>query len=195
MIKPIVLLGKDVLRQNASEVDTNSENTKQLIQDLWDTLAATPGCGLAAPQIGVSSKVFVASIESNNPTKRVGYIVSMEDGKTHYFSKFHKVFVNPKIIEYSTQKSICEEGCLSIPNIHENVERSEAVHIRYFDKNGKEQEEIYGGFVARIIQHEYDHLNGAVFTDKVAPLKKLLIHNKLRKIIKRKIDPSKYETI
>jgi len=171
MIYPIYVFGQSVLKKRAEEIEEGTDLT-QLISDMYETMYNASGIGLAAPQIGKSIRIFVVD---GAPTEEEG----MED--------FKKVFVNPQIVEESGKKWAYEEGCLSIPHIRENVSREDTITIKYFDENWKECEEEYDGLKARIIQHEYDHLEGILFTDHLAPLKKRILKGRLKDISKGKV--------
>ncbi|KUK20426.1 peptide deformylase, partial [Pseudothermotoga lettingae] len=141
MVKKIRLLGDPVLRKKSKNVERVDETTISLIKDLFETMYATDGIGLAAPQIGVSLRIFV-----------------MDDGKP-------RVFINPEIIYKSEEKEIAEEGCLSVPEVFEDVERSKEVIVRYMNEHGEEVEESFVDYSTRVVQHEYDHLQGILFID------------------------------
>jgi peptide deformylase len=173
MIYPIVLYGHPVLRQPTKDVE-RSTDTKELIQDMFETMKQAQGIGLAAPQIGKSLRLFVVdgTILEDEP--------AMQD--------FRKVFINPVVIEELGEVWEYEEGCLSIPNIRENVARREKLRIRYYDEDWNLREEDYYGLKARIIQHEYDHIEGRLFIDYLTPLKKRLLKSKLADISRGKVE-------
>ncbi|MBK9254773.1 MAG: peptide deformylase [Saprospiraceae bacterium] len=169
MILPIYAYGQPVLKKKAENIDANYEGLAKLIEDMWETMYHASGVGLAAPQIGLSIRLFIAdSIQVMEEEKKVGGI--------------KKVFINPEILEETGDLWSYEEGCLSIPNIRGDVERTKVVKIRYQDENFIEHIEIYDGINARVIQHEYDHIEGVLFTEKLKPLKKKLIQGKLKNI-------------
>lgn len=172
MIYPIVVYGDPVLKKKARNIEKDELDLKQLLEDMFETMEAASGVGLAAPQIGKSIRMFVVD---GSPLEEK----SMED--------FRKVFINPEIVEETGGKWEYEEGCLSIPHIRENVTRPETVRIKYFDENWEEHEDVYEGMKARIIQHEYDHIEGILFTDKLTPFKKRLLKGKLQNISKGKV--------
>ncbi|MEO1053023.1 MAG: peptide deformylase [Bacteroidota bacterium] len=172
MIYPIVVYGDPVLKQRAVDIEEGEVDVKALSQDMFETMEAASGIGLAAPQIGKGIRIFVVD---GRPLEEEG----MED--------FVKVFVNPEVIEETGDEWGFEEGCLSIPTIREEVFRPETVRIRYFDENWEEHEEEFDGMKARIIQHEYDHLEGILFTDHIKPLKRRLLKSKLQNISKGKV--------
>lgn len=167
------MYGDPVLRQRACDIAPGSDIT-QLIEDMFETMHNANGIGLAAPQIGKSIRLFVVdgSIIEDDP--------AMLD--------FKKVFINPVMLAEVGEHWDYEEGCLSIPNIREKISRKERVKIRYFDQERKLQEENFEGLKARIIQHEYDHIEGKMFVDYLTPLRKRLLKGKLADISKGKVD-------
>jgi peptide deformylase len=150
-----------VLRKKAKEVSQIDENVLSTIKDMFEVMYAEDGVGLAAPQVGVSLRIIV-----------------MDDGKP-------RVMINPKIVYKSEEKVVAEEGCLSVPEIFENVERSKEVIVRYKDESGVEREEKFVDYSARIVQHEYDHLDGILFIDLIPPERRAAIREKLLDIVKR----------
>ena len=173
MILPIYLYGQPVLRRETEEISKDYPELKQLIADMFETLQQADGCGLAAPQIGKSIRLFVvdgSELGDDYPDCR----------------DFRQVFVNPEIVEESEDTAVYSEGCLSLPGISENVVRPKTITIRYLDENFVEHEEDYTGFRARIIEHEYDHLEGNVFTDRISPIRRQFVKNKLTNIAKGK---------
>lgn len=173
MIYPIVMYGDPVLRKRAEDIKKDTD-LKQLIQDMFETMHVASGIGLAAPQIGKGIRLFIVDGTSLNDEEDM--------------STFKKAFINPVIIEEHGEEWEFEEGCLSIPNIRENVARPESLTIRYFDEEWNEKEEQYGGMKARIIQHEYDHIEGKLFIDYLSPLKKRMLKGKLSDISKGEVD-------
>jgi peptide deformylase len=173
MIYPIVAFGDPVLKQEAAEIKKGELDIKTLAQDMFETMYKAKGVGLAAPQIGKSIRLFVVDAEGFDEEECKG---------------FKKVFVNPEILEESDEEWAFEEGCLSIPGIREEVWRPESIKVRYFDENWKEYEEVLGGLNARIFQHEFDHIDGILFTDYLTGLKKRLNQKKLLGISKGKVD-------
>ena len=166
------MYGDPVLRQRAKDLEPVTDVT-QLVQDMYETLEAANGIGLAAPQIGKSVRVFIVDGTGLE-----------EPG----METFRKVFLNPEMIEELGSLWEFEEGCLSIPNIREKIARKEQLRIRYYDENWNSFEETYDGMKARIIQHEYDHIEGKMFVDYLTPLKKRLLKGKLSDISKGKVD-------
>lgn len=167
MIRPIVVYGSPVLRQKAAEVPPGDPELPALIQDLWDTMYNADGVGLAAPQIGVSRQVFVMDAEALQAPEE---------------PPFKGVFINPRILRSDPACIPHEEGCLSIPGIRERVFRPAGVEVEYYDENFIRHRAHFTGIVARIIQHEYDHLIGQLFIDYLSPLKRQLLRRRLREI-------------
>ena len=183
MILPIVAYGDPILKMVAEEIPENSLELTQLIADMFETMYLAKGVGLAAPQIGQSIRLFIvdgapfADEEGEEP-----------DPKAVGIESFKKVFINPIIEEQSGEVWAFQEGCLSIPKIRENVHRKESILVSYFDENWLFHEERFDGYAARIIQHEYDHLEGVLFIDKLAPLKKKLLAKRLGNIVLGLVD-------
>lgn len=173
MIYPIVMYGDPVLRQRAKEIPVGTD-LSQLISDMYETMDAASGIGLAAPQIGKSLRLFVVD----------GTAVEDEPD----MATFKKAFINPAILEEVGAPWEFEEGCLSIPNIREKISRKEKLKIRYYDEQWNLLEEEFDGMKARIIQHEYDHIEGKMFVDYLTPLKKRLLKGKLSDISRGKVD-------
>ncbi|MEJ8801297.1 peptide deformylase [Pontibacter sp. H249] len=175
MIYPITAYGDPVLKEEAQDIPQDYPNLQELIQDMFDTMYYAHGVGLAAPQISKSIRLFVIDSEPMMDEKDEGKGVK-------------KAFINPEIIEEDGEEWGFEEGCLSIPGVREVVYRPERIVIRYFDEEWNEHEDTYDGMTARVIQHEYDHIEGILFTDHLNGLKKRLIKNKLAKISKGEVD-------
>jgi peptide deformylase len=181
MTYPIFVYGHPVLRKVSVEIDKDYPDLKQFIDDMFETMYNSDGLGLAAPQIGVSIRVFIID----------GKPIAEEEPE---LADFKKAFINAHITEKCGDFGLMNEGCLSIPNIREEVNRESHIRIKYYDENWEYYDEVYDGYRARIIQHEYDHLDGILFTDKVSPLKKRLLKNKLLAISRGKFE-AEYETI
>jgi len=181
MTYPIVVYGHTVLRKVAEEIDKDYPGLNQIIDDLFETMYSSEGLGLAAPQIGKSIRIFVID----------GKPVADDEPE---LADFKKVFINAMITEKYGDFQLMSEGCLSIPHIREEVNRESHIRISYYDENWDYYDETYDGYKARIIQHEYDHLDGILFTDKVSPLKKRLLKSKLTAISKGKFETD-YKTI
>lgn len=171
MIYPIQIIGCPVLRKIAPDITPDYPNLPQLIADLYETLEVTEGVGLAAPQVGVSVRVFVIDASP----------FADEDPS---MANFRRTFINAHIEERMGDKEYFNEGCLSIPGIHEDVLREPKIRMRYVDEQFQPHVEEFEGIAARIIQHEYDHLDGMLFTDRVSPLRKQLLKSKLNAIQK-----------
>ncbi len=172
MVHPIVMYGDPVLRQRAKEIEKGTP-LGQMVEDMFETMHAAQGIGLAAPQIGKSIRLFV--VDGTTLEKD-------EDEAEEGMDTFKKAFINPVMVEELGDPWAFEEGCLSIPHIRENITRSGNIRIRYYDENWNMKEEEYDGMKARIIQHEYDHLEGKLFIDYLTPLKKRLLKSKLSDI-------------
>jgi peptide deformylase len=170
MIFPIVAYGTPVLKQKAKDITSDYEGLEELIDDMFETMYEANGIGLAAPQIGKSIRLFIVD----------GSPFDDEDD----MQDFVKIFINPQIIEQEGEEWDFNEGCLSIPDIREDVKRKPKIRIRYQDENFDEIVEEYDGVKARIIQHEYDHIEGVLFTDYLSPLKKRLLKRRLNDIAK-----------
>ncbi len=175
MVYPIIMYGDPVLRKRAKEIEKGSMDIKAFVQDMYETMYAAHGIGLAAPQIGKSIRVFVVDGTTLNEEE--------ED-----MTGFKKAFINPVMVDEDGEEWEFEEGCLSIPNIRENVSRPENVRIRYVDEDWNIKEETYDGIKARIIQHEYDHLEGKMFIDYLSSLKKRMLKGKLTDISKGDVE-------
>lgn len=173
MILPIYLYGQPVLRRPTENLEKGEIDIKELVANMYETLTAAEGCGLAAPQVGLSKRLFV---------------VDGTDLKEDYpeCADFKQAFINPEIIEESEDTSTYSEGCLSLPGISENVVRPKTITIRYLDEDFKEHEETFTDFKARIVLHEYDHLEAHVFTDRISPIRRQFCKNKLTNIAKGK---------
>jgi peptide deformylase len=183
MILPIVAYGSPILRQVASDIDNSYPNLEQLIADMWETMHYSNGVGLAAPQINKSIRLFV--IDS-----RIFFENMAADGEEQNFPDapgYKGIFINPIIVEQTGTPWAYNEGCLSIPKIREDVLRYESVTLQYLNENFEEQEKTFNGLTARVILHEYDHLEGKLFIDYSKPLKRTLLKRKLDDIAKGKI--------
>lgn len=173
MILPIYLYGQPVLREVCKDIALDYPKLDELISNMFETMYEAEGVGLAAPQVGLNARVFVIDLEplaEDNPK----------------YSGFKKVFINPKIVEYTGDVVKMDEGCLSLPGINEPVEREETIRIQYLDEKLVEHDEVYSDFFARCIQHEYDHIEGILFIDKISPIRKQLLKNKLSNMVKGK---------
>ena len=182
MIYPIVAYGDPVLRKVTVDID-KSYDVKKLSEDMFETMYNAKGVGLAAPQIGLNVRMFVVDGRPFNEGEDM-----KERDKDPSLIDFKKVFINAEILEEDGDDWAFEEGCLSIPDVREDIYRPEYVTIRYFDTDWNEHTEEYEGLAARIIQHEYDHIDGILFTDHLNPVKKRMLKNKLAKITKGRVD-------
>lgn len=168
---PIVAYGDTVLRKKGAEITKDYPELNNLIENMFETMYGAHGVGLAAPQVGLSIRLFVVDATS-----------FAEDEPA--LKDFKKTFINALILEESGNKWLFNEGCLSIPDVREDIDRHESLKISYFDENWKHHEETYEGLAARIIQHEYDHIEGKLFIDKLSPLRKTMLNSKLNSISK-----------
>lgn len=182
MIYPIVAYGDPVLRKVAADID-RSYDVKKLSEDMFETMYNAKGVGLAAPQIGLNLRMFVVDGRPFNEGEDM-----KERDKDPSLIDFKKIFINAEILEEDGDDWAFEEGCLSIPDVREDIYRPEYVTIRYFDADWNEHTEEYEGLAARIIQHEYDHIDGILFTDHLNPVRKRMLKNKLAKITKGRVD-------
>lgn len=179
MILPIVAYGDPVLKKEAEEIDENYPDLKQLIEDMFETMYEASGVGLAAPQINRSIRLFVVD---GSPFAETDEEDEEEDPRAADIDGFKKVFINPIIEEEDGPEWGFHEGCLSIPKIREEVFRKEKIRISYYDENWDFHDEWFEGYKARIIQHEYDHIEGVLFTDHLSVLKRRLLTKRLQNI-------------
>jgi peptide deformylase len=175
MIYPIVAYGDPILRKVAEPISADYPKLNEIIQNMFDTMQRSSGIGLAAPQVGLSIRLFVVDATPYENDERD------LDG-------FRQVFINAQILEEEGKKWKCSEGCLSIPGIREDVDRNPNITVRYMDENFVEHTESYTGMRARIIQHEYDHIEGILMTDRLTPIKKQLLKGRLNDIMKGRTD-------
>lgn len=183
MILPIVGYGDPVLRKKAVDVSKDHPQLKQIIADMYETMYNAYGVGLAAPQVGLSIRLFVID------TKPFGEDEDLAKEEQEQLSGFRKTFINPVILKEEGEEWGFNEGCLSIPEVREDVYRHERIAIEYYDEDFNKHTEVYDGLRARVIQHEYDHIEGILFTDKISSLKKRLIQKKLQNIMEGKTRP------
>lgn len=175
MILPIRAYGDNVLRKKCHDISADYPNLASLIENMFETMYEANGIGIAAPQIGLDIRLFVIDITPLADDE--DYADISEELKT-----FKKVFINAKILEESGEEWKFNEGCLSIPDVREDVKRKETILIEYFDEKFEKHTEYFSDIRARVIQHEYDHIEGILFTDKISPLKKKIVKGKLGKI-------------
>lgn len=171
MILPIYIYGQPVLRKVTEDIPTDYPNLNELIRDMFETLTESEGVGLAAPQIGKAIRVVVIDLDV------------LSDDLPEY-KDFRRAYINPHIVEYDdTEMEAMEEGCLSLPAIHEKVTRPTRIRVSYLDADLQPHDEWVDGYLARVMQHEFDHLDGKMFIDRISPLRKQLIKNKLRALL------------
>ncbi len=171
MVLPIYIYGHPVLRKVAQDIPVDYPGLGDLIQNMYETMDESDGIGLAAPQIGKDIRVVVIDLD----------VLSKDMPE---YKGFRKAFINAHIVEYDdTETDVSEEGCLSLPGIHEKVTRPTRIHVTYLDENLEEHDEWIDGYLARVMQHEFDHLEGKVFADRISPLRKQLIKGKLRSLL------------
>lgn len=175
MILPMYLYGQSVLRKVAEPIDKDYPELQTLIDNMFETMYKSEGVGLAAPQIGLGIRVVVIDASP------------MADEEPS-LANSKMALINPHIESFEGDNVSMEEGCLSLPGIHESVTRKNTIHITYMDENFVEHDEVISGYLARVIQHEYDHLEGHVFTDRISPIRRQLITNKLQNIAKGKVN-------
>lgn len=174
MILPIYTYGMPVLRKEAEDITPNYPELKELIANMFETMYHSDGVGLAAPQIGKAIRVVVITLD---PLK--------EDYPE--YANFNKAYINPHILEFDDSKTeSMDEGCLSLPGINEPVRRPTRIHVKYMDEDFNEHDEWVEGFLARVMQHEFDHLDGHLFIDRISPLRKQMIRSKLGQMLKGK---------
>jgi peptide deformylase len=191
MILPIVLYGDPVLRKVAEPIKKDDPQLQTLIADMFETMYQAKGVGLAAPQIGKSIRLFIvdaAPFAETDEEEEEDEDAELTKAEAAELKDFKRVFINATIIEEDGEEWKFNEGCLSIPKIREDVARKPFVVMRYMDENFKEWEEEFDGLAARIIQHEYDHIEGKLFTDKINPLRRKLLKRKLDDITKGKVN-------
>ncbi|WP_026809529.1 peptide deformylase [Arenibacter latericius] len=181
MILPIVAYGDPVLRKVANDIDKDYPNLDQLVNNMWDTMYNAYGVGLAAPQVGLPIRLFVIDTTPFSEDE------DMSEEEQKALNGFKKVFINAQIVEETGEEWAFNEGCLSIPEIREDVSRKDTLTITYLDADFKSHTETYEGLLARVIQHEYDHIEGVLFTDKLSTLKKRLLKSRLSNISKGKV--------
>ena len=182
MILPIVAYGDPVLRQQTEEITKDFPNLDEVLENMFETMYEARGIGLAAPQINLPIRLFIVDATPFEEDEDL----SAEERK--FVSTFKKVFINARIVDESGDEWAFNEGCLSIPDVREDVFRQPAIVMEYQDENFTKHKESFSGIVARIIQHEYDHIEGILFTDKLSPLKKRLIKSRLGNISKGNVN-------
>lgn len=181
MILPIIAYGHPVLKRKAEVINKDYPKLNELIENMFETMYNASGVGIAAPQIGLSIRLFIVD---TNPFAEDD---SLSDNDRNQLKSFKKIFINPIIIDEKGDEWSFEEGCLSIPNIREGVLRQKQITIQYHDENFNKHTDSFDGLLARVIQHEYDHIEGVLFTDKLSSFKKQLLKKKLLKISSGKL--------
>ena len=172
MILPIYTYGQPVLRKETDEIDANYPNLKGIIQDMWDTLDKSHGVGLAAPQVGLPIRLAIINLDC----------ISEEEPQ---YAGYKRIFINPYIEEFDeSETESMEEGCLSLPGLSEKVTRPTRIRVSYLDENFQEHNEWVDGYLARVMQHEFDHLDGIVYTDHLKGLRRQLMSPKLKQLVK-----------
>ncbi|MGB5362820.1 MAG: peptide deformylase [Aureibaculum sp.] len=182
MVLPIIAYGDPVLRKVGKNLKKDYPNLQELILNMKETMKNAKGVGLAAPQVGKAIRLFIVD------TSPFSEDDELDTEERDLLKNFNKVFINAKIIEEDGDDWAFNEGCLSIPNINEDVFRKESLTIEYLDENFEKQKETVDGLIARVVQHEYDHIEGILFTDKLSSLKRRLLKKKLENISKGKIE-------
>ncbi len=175
MILPVTVYGNPVLRKVAQDITPEYEGLADLIKNMFDTMYFAEGIGLAAPQVGKPIRIFMMDL---SPLAE----------EFPEYQDFKKVFINAQILERSGEPVSDEEGCLSLPGIREKVERPDKIRITYVDENFVKYDEVYEGWAARVIQHEYDHIDGKLFIDYISPLRRRLLKGRLTAISKGKVE-------
>ena len=174
MILPIIAYGDPILKKKAQEITPEHPKLKELIASMYETMYNSSGVGLAAPQIGVSIRLFIVDCSPFDDDEKA--------------KDFKRTFINPQVTLEEGEKWNFNEGCLSIPGIREDINRHPKVYISYYDENFVHHEDIFDGIIARVIQHEYDHLEGTLFIDRLSAFKRTLLKNRLLDITKGKVD-------
>lgn len=175
MILPIRAFGDPILRKKGKEIGKDYPQLGELVENMFETMASANGIGLAAPQVGLDIRLFIVDVRPLAEDEDYAEIADE-------LKDFQKVFINAKILEETGEEWKFNEGCLSIPDVREDVKRKETITIEYFDENFHKHTETYSDIRARVIQHEYDHIEGILFTDHLSPLKKKMVKGKLVKI-------------
>lgn len=181
MILPIYLYGADVLRVVDKEADlSKKDEILHFVEDMKETLASADGCGLAAPQVGVPERILIVDGTGLADTYP-------------YLQDFRRTMINPKVVEESSDKSVYSEGCLSVPGIYADVTRPSSIKVEYYDESFNKVVEVFDKFACRMVQHELDHLDGKLFVDHIAPIRKKMVARKLQNISARKVG-TRYRT-
>ena len=171
MILPIYTYGQPVLKKDTEEIDQSYPGLAELIQNMWDTLDHSGGVGLAAPQVGVSIRMAIIDLD----------VISEDEPE---YKGFRRTYINPYIEEVGEETETMEEGCLSLPGLSEKVTRPRRIRVTYQDESFQMHDEWVEGYLARVMQHEFDHLDGVVYTDRLRGLRRQLMQNKLKQLLK-----------
>lgn len=182
MILPIVGYGDPVLRKKGADISKDDPKLKEIVENMFETMYNAYGVGLAAPQVGLSLRIFVIDTTPFSEDE------DLSKEEQEQLNGFKKSFINPTIVNEEGDEWAFNEGCLSIPDVREDVFRKEKITIEYYDEDFNKHTDVYDGLVARVIQHEYDHIEGVLFTDKISSLKKRLIKKKLQNIMEGKVN-------
>lgn len=183
MILPIIGYGDPVLRKVGEDITPEYPELKSVIANMYDTMYNAYGVGLAAPQVGLPIRLFIVDTEPFSDSDDV------KANEKEQLKDFKRTFINAKILKEEGEEWVFNEGCLSIPDVREDVSRKEKITIEYLDEDFKKHTEVFDGLIARVIQHEYDHIEGVLFVDKISTLKKTLIKKKLQNILDGKARP------
>lgn len=183
MILPIIGYGDPVLRKTGEEISPDYPELKQVIADMYETMYNASGVGLAAPQVGLPIRLFIVD------TKPFGEDDDLPKEEQQRLQNFRRTFINARILKEEGEEWGFNEGCLSIPEVREDVYRHETITVEYQDEDFSTKTEVFDGLIARVIQHEYDHIEGILFTDRISSLKKRLIQKKLMNIMEGKTRP------
>jgi peptide deformylase len=170
MILPIYIYGHPILRKTTRDIAVDYPNLKELLDNMFETMTKADGVGLAAPQIGLEDRILVVDLDS----------LAKDDPS---LKGFRRAFINAHVIELDGKEETMEEGCLSIPGVHEKVPRKNRLRLQYLDENLQPHDEVYEGYKARVIQHELDHLEGVMFTDRISGIRKQMIRSKLNRLM------------
>ncbi len=190
MVLPIVAYGDPVLRKVGEEIDKDYPGLQDLLSNMFETMHKALGVGLAAPQVGRAIRLFIVETRPFSHKEEDDEDDEFTPEERAKLAAFKKVFINPTIVDEEGDEWAFNEGCLSIPKIREDVLRKPNLRIQYYDEHFKFFDETYDGLIARVIQHEYDHIEGKLFTDKISPLRRRLIQGKLKDISKGKVKVS-----
>ena len=183
MILPIYGYGDPVLRKVGEDISSEYPNLQEIIVNMYETMYNAYGVGLAAPQVGLAIRLFVIDTEPFSDSE------DLTAEEQNQLKGFKQTFINAKMLKEEGEEWGFNEGCLSIPDVREDVYRQEKITLEFYDENFNKKTEVYDGLIARVIQHEYDHIEGILFTDKIAMLKKTLIKKKLQNIMDGKARP------